>query len=330
MEKRKINTLILSAGRRVELTKLFKKALEKLNLDGNIITADINNTAPALQFSDKYYLISRIDSENYVDDIINICLKEDIDLIIPTIDTELLKLAENKKRIETLTKAKINISSLEVIKICRDKLKTQEFFQENGFGVPKLISEKDILENNLVFPLFIKPFNGSSSINTFKVKNKEELMFFKSYISQPVIQEFIEGKEYTVDVFLDFESNPITIVPRQRLATRSGEISKGLIIKNRKIIEDIKKLINVLKPVGHITIQCMDTKEGIKYIEINPRFGGGAPMSISAGADSCVNLYKIILGEKLSYTEEYKENLLCVRYDETLYIDKERDVIFNV
>lgn len=330
MEKRKINTLILSAGRRVELTKLFKKALEKLNLNGNIITADINNTAPALQFSDKYYLISRIDSENYIDDIIKICLKEDINLIIPTIDTELLKLAENKEKIETLTKAKINISSLGVIKICRDKLKTQEFFQKNGFGVPKLISEKDILENNLKFPLFIKPFNGSSSINTFKIKNKEELMFFKSYISQPIIQEFIEGKEYTVDVFLDFESNPITIVPRQRLATRSGEISKGLIIKNRKIIEDTKRLIKVLKPVGHITVQCMDTKDGIKYIEINPRFGGGAPMSISAGADSCVNLYKIILGEKLSYTEEYKENLLCVRFDETLYIDKEKDVIFNV
>ena len=330
MEKRKINTLILSAGRRVELTKLFKKALEKLNLDGNIITADINNTAPALQFSDKYYLISRIDSENYIDDIINICLKEDINLIIPTIDTELLKLAENKEKIETLTKAKINISSLGVIKICRDKLKTQEFFQKNGFGVPKLISEKDILENNLKFPLFIKPFNGSSSINTFKIKNKEELMFFKNYISQPVIQEFIEGEEYTVDVFLDFESNPITIVPRQRLATRSGEISKGLIIKNRKIIKDIKRLIKVLKPVGHITVQCMDTKNGIKYIEINPRFGGGAPMSISAGADSCVNLYKLILGEKLTYTEEYRENLLCVRYDETLYIDKEKDVIFNV
>lgn len=330
MEKRKINTLILSAGRRVELTKLFKKALEKLNLDGNIITADINNTAPALQFSDKYYLISRIDSENYIDDIINICLKEDINLIIPTIDTELLKLAENKEKIETLTKAKINISSLGVIKICRDKLKTQEFFQKNGFGVPKLISEKDILENNLKFPLFIKPFNGSSSINTFKIKNKEELMFFKNYISQPVIQEFIEGEEYTVDVFLDFESNPITIVPRQRLATRSGEISKGLIIKNRKIIKDIKRLIKVLKPVGHITVQCMDTKDGIKYIEINPRFGGGAPMSISAGADSCVNLYKLILGEKLTYTEEYRENLLCVRYDETLYIDKEKDVIFNV
>ncbi|MFR9018580.1 MAG: ATP-grasp domain-containing protein [Fusobacterium sp.] len=330
MEKRKINTLILSAGRRVELTKLFKKALEKLNLDGKIITADINNTAPALQFSDRYYLISRIDSENYIDDVVNICLKEDIDLVIPTIDTELLKLAENKEKIETLTKAKINISSLEVINICRDKLKTQEFFQKNGFGVPKLITEKDILENKLQFPLFIKPFNGSSSINTFKIKNKEELMFFKNYVSQPVIQEFIEGKEYTVDVFLDFESNPITIVPRQRLTTRSGEISKGLIIKNRKIIDDIKKLINVLKPVGHITIQCMDTREGIKYIEINPRFGGGAPMSISAGADSCVNLYKIILGEKLTYTEEYKENLLCVRYDETLYIDKEKDVIFNV
>lgn len=330
MERKKINTLILSAGRRVELVKLFKKALKKIDIEGKIVAVDINNTAPALQFADEYYLISRIDSENYIEDIISICLKEDIDLIIPTIDTELLKLAKNREKIEKLTKAKINLSSLEVIEICRDKLKTQEFFEKNNFGVPKLVLEKDILEEKFKFPLFIKPFNGSSSINTFKITNKSELIFFKNYISQPIIQEFIVGEEYTIDVFLDFESNPITIVPRRRLATRSGEISKGLIVKNKRVIEDIKRLVKILKPIGHITIQCMDTKEGIKYIEINPRFGGGAPMSISAGADSCVNLYKIILGEKLTYTEEYKENLLCVRYDETLYIDKEKDVIFNV
>lgn len=330
MERKKINTLILSAGRRVELTKLFKEALHELNIQGKIIAVDIADTAPALRFADKYYIISKIESKDYIKNIIDICLKENIDLIVPTIDTELLKLAENKEKIENLTKAKINISSLEVIQICRDKLKSQEFFEKNNFGVPKLITEKAIKENNIKFPLFIKPFNGSSSINTFKVKNKEELIFFKNYVSQPIIQEFIEGEEYTVDVFLDFESNPITIVPRQRLATRSGEISKGLIVKNRKIIEDVKKVVHVLKLVGHITIQCMDTKDGIKYLEINPRFGGGAPMSISAGANSCVNLYKLILGERLIYTEDYKDNLLCVRYDETLYIDNNKREVLNV
>lgn len=316
-----INILILSVGRRVELVKLFQKALKDLNIKGSVIGADISKTAPALQFVDKSYLIEKIDSGNYIKNIIEICEKENINLIIPTIDTELLKLSENKKIIEEKTKAKINISDIDVIKICRDKKTTQMFFEENNFLVPKEIKKEDIKDKNYKFPLFIKPLNGSSSVNTFKINNEKELEFFIDYVPQPIIQEMIVGDEYTVDVFCDFNSKPITIVPRKRLAVRSGEISKGIILKDREIIEEIKKIIDVLKPKGHITVQCIKTKKGIEFIEINPRFGGGAPMSIVAGADSCKNLISLCLGKKLKYNEDYKDKLLCLRYDETVFIE---------
>jgi carbamoyl-phosphate synthase large subunit len=133
-----------------------------------------------------------------------------------------------------------------------------------------------------------------------------------------MIQEYIMGEEYTVDVFLDFNSNIISIVPRLRMQVRGGEISKGKIVKNRLIIDEVIKLMNVLKPIGHITVQLMDTKEGIKFIEINPRFGGGAPMSIQSGANSCINLFKLLMNEKLAYNEDYEENLIFLRYDKSI------------
>ena len=108
--------------------------------------------------------------------------------------------------------------------------------------------------------------------------------------------------------FLDFNSNPITIVPRLRLATRSGEISKGLIVKHRIIIDTIKNMMDKFKFIGHITVQLKIDKD-IKFIEINPRFGGGAPMSIAAGADSCENLYRLLMGEQLSYNEVYEDDV---------------------
>lgn len=190
------------------------------------------------------------------------------------------------------------------------------------FGIPRKI---DINDKNIKFPVFIKPIDGSSSINTFKVNNMEELRFFNSYIDKPIIQEFIEGEEYTVDTFLDFESNVITIVPRKRIATRSGEISKGKIVKDREIINDVKRLLDVLKPIGQITIQCMKTAEGIKYIEMNPRFGGGAPMSIKAGANSCENLYRILQNEKLLYNENYKENITFLRFDSAIMLNEKME-----
>lgn len=322
-----INILILSAGRRVELVNCFKKSKERLNINGNIVTCDFSETAPATFFADKNYKICRIDDENYVNEIIEICNKEKIDAIIPTIDTELYKLSVNKSYIEKETKAKVIVSDIDVVSICRDKYKTYDFFVDNKFKAPKIIYKKDIENKNYEFPLFIKPLNGSSSINTFKINNEKELKFFVEYVPQPIIQEFVEGQEFTIDAFVDFEGNPITIVPRKRLAVRSGEILKGIIEKDREIIETIKEMIKVLKPIGHITIQCIKTNEGLYFIEINPRFGGGAPMSIKAGADSTENIYRLLLNEKISYNEDYKDQILSSRYDWAVFISKNGELI---
>ena len=316
------NILILSAGRRVELIERFKSAQKKLNINGQIVAVDISKTAPAIYFADKYYIIPRISEDSYIPHLIDVCNKENISLIVPTIDTELLKLASNRDIIEERTNAKLLLSDMRVISICRDKNNTQSFFEENGLGVPKLLTESDIETENYSFPLFLKPKDGSSSINTFKIQKKKELDFFLDYVKEPMVQEFMEGTEYSVDVFCDFEHNPITIVPRIRLATRSGEIAKGRIVKDREIINDVKRMIEVLKPIGHITVQCMKTVKGIEYIEINPRFGGGAPMSIDAGADSCENLYRLLNGEILKYNEDYIDNTTFVRFDNSIMLDE--------
>lgn len=322
-----LNVLILSAGRRVELIQCFQNAAKRLNIKSNIVAGDCSNTAPALYFANQARILPRINDPNYIRSIINICNEENIALIVPTIDTDLLLLAENKDFIEEQTKAKLLISDIEVVSICRDKIKTQRFLEENGFGVPKMYTDEELEKGDVHFPLFIKPKSGSSSINTFKVNNLNELKTYRSIISEPIIQDFIEGEEYTVDVFLDFVSNVITIVPRLRIATRSGEISKGKIIKDREIIRDVTRLMKVLKPIGHITVQLMKTKYGIKYIEINPRFGGGAPMSIQSGADSCENLYKLLMGEKLEYNENYRDNLIFLRFDKSICLDENMHLI---
>ena len=312
-----MNLLFLSVGTRVELLNLFRKTAKELNLTVKITATDISELAPAVYFADNHYFIPRIGEEGYIDSIIDICLKEDIQLIIPTIDTELTILAENREKIESKTNTKVLISSPEVIEICRDKNKTATFLQENGFGTPHVYKEGETVN----FPAFIKPYNGSASINIFKINNEKELLFFKEYIQEPIIQEFISGDEYTVDCFLDFDSNIISIVPRLRIRTRAGEISKGKICKDIDIIENVKRLLTVLKPIGQITIQCIKTEKGIQYIEINPRFGGGAPMSMMAGANSSAYLYRIFQGEKLSYDESYQDNLTFLRFDNSIILD---------
>ncbi|WP_313167448.1 ATP-grasp domain-containing protein [Streptococcus parasuis] len=321
------NILILSAGRRVELVQSFQKAAKRLNIESNVVAGDCSETAPAIYFADKKAILPRINEPNYIDEIINVCKKENINLVIPTIDTDLLLLSEARERVEAESEARVLVSSPELVSICRDKINTQKFLESNGFKIPKMYSEKELKSSDLQFPLFIKPKSGSSSINTFKVNNIEELTTYKAIIKEPIVQDFMEGREFTVDVFLDFDGNLITVVPRLRMATRSGEISKGKIIKDREIIDDIKRLVKALKPIGHITVQLMKTNKGIEYIEINPRFGGGAPMSIQSGADSCENLYRLLMGDKLEYNENYRDNIMFFRFDNSICVDENMEIV---
>lgn len=316
---KKINVLFSSIGRRVELVQYFKRASEKLNIESKLIGIDNNKTAPGLRFVDNYYLVPKVNDPNFIKEVIEICKKENISMIIPTIDTELILYSENKEKIFRESGAKVIVSDLNSIKIMRDKIRTEVFLKEKGFKVPKTLSKEDIKNKNYSFPLFIKPLNGSSSFNNFKIKNEKELEFFKDYVPNPLIQEFIDGVEYCVDVFNDLDSNIITAVPKNRLAFREGEITKGRIEKDKEIIEVSKKLMQVLPSIGEINFDCMKKENKIYILEINGRFAGGCPMSFEAGADSPINLYRIFLGEKLKYNENYKDNMLALRFDTAIF-----------
>lgn len=316
----KINVLISSAGRRVELVNAFKEAKRDLNIEGNIIGVDIDELAPALRFVDKSYKVPRINDDNFIPTIIHICKMEKIKLIIPTLDTELLKYSQNKEKIEKESGAKVMVSDENVILIIRNKIKTYEFLKEHNFKVPKLITEKEIYNEDYKFPLFIKPLDGSSSINNFKVNNKKELEFFREYVKNPIIQEFADGQEYCVDVFCDFYGKLITVVPKLRLAHRGGEITKAKVVKDREIIDLAKRLVEVLKPTGEINFDCIKNKEGINIIEINGRFAGGSPISFKAGADSPKKLYKILLNEDVDYNENFEDQFIALRFDDAVFI----------
>ena len=322
-----INILILSAGRRVELVQSFQKAAKKLKVRSQIVAADCSDTAPALYIADKACMLPPIHEPNYVESIIDACIKEKIALIVPTIDTDLVLLAENRKVIEESSGAKVLISNSDVIKICRDKINTQHYLENHHFNIPKMYSSEEITTGDYRFPLFIKPKSGSSSINTFKVNNLNELKNALSIVNEPVIQDYMEGEEFTIDVFLDFDSRVITIAPRLRLATRSGEISKGKIIKDREVMDEVQRLMEALKPIGHITVQVMKTSKGVEFIEINPRFGGGAPMSIQSGADSCENLFRILMGEQLTYNENYRDDITFIRFDNSICLDENGEIV---
>lgn len=312
--------LFTSVGRRVELMQAFRNAASKRSIQLEIYGADISDTAPALQFCDKTVIVPRITNEKYIPTLLRICREESIDALIPTIDTDLLLLANNRLTFESYG-TKVFISDPEKVAICRDKRYTADYFIRLGLKSPQPVD--DVKDYNDGFPAFIKPKDGSSSVNAYKVNNVQELISYSRQVPDYIIQPFIDGVEYTVDAFCDYDGNPILITPRIRLAVRAGEVLKTEISQDDVIIEEMKKVIADFKPRGQITVQLMrDKKTGEDYyIEINPRFGGGAPLSIKAGADSAEMILRILNGEKLEFFPKVAENgAVYSRFDQSVRV----------
>lgn len=319
--RKKVNILFTCVGRRVELLQAFIEAGQKLNIDLKIYGTDYSLTAPALQFCDERIQICRISDKDYIPNLLNICKSKEIDLVIPTIDTDLLILAQEKEKFLHIN-TKVLVSSVDKIKICRDKRDTAKFFIDCGLLTP--VPVDDITNYLSGFPCFIKPLNGSSSINAYKVFNNEDLLRYVTMVDDYIIQPYIGGIEYTVDILCDFEGNPISITPRKRLEVRNGEVVKTQICNDQKIIEESKAIINKFKPCGPITVQLIRerTTDNDYYIEINPRFGGGAPLSMKAGANSAEALLRILINDDIDLEKLIaKEKLIFCRYDQSVCIN---------
>lgn len=315
--------LFTSIGRRVELLQAFKNGSEKLATPLTIIGTDISDSAPALFFCDKQRIVCHINNPDYIPSLLLICEQEKVDCLIPTIDTDLLLLAENKSKFEAIG-TKVLISSVDKVRLCRDKRLTSDYFISLGLNAPKAYSSVEEFENcNGMFPAFIKPLDGSSSIDAYKVNDIATLKTYADKIKEYVIQSFISGIEYTIDIFCDYEGNPVFITPRERLAVRSGEVLKTKITQDDQMISEMNTLINDFKPCGQITVQLIREEVTGKdyYIEINPRFGGGAPLSIKAGADSAEAVIKMLDGKRLSYKSHAAlDGAIYSRFDQSICV----------
>ena len=161
---KKNNILILSAGRRVELVQDFQTEAARFSDGIGVFATDLNpHMSSACHVADRTFSVPRIDAAEYIDSIFELAQQHDIGLIVPTIDTELLKLAEARDRFEA-EGIHIVISDAKLITLCRDKRLTSGLFAQYSIRSPE-IYERD----RLVFPCFTKPYDGSRAIGAKKI-----------------------------------------------------------------------------------------------------------------------------------------------------------------
>ena len=316
-----MNVLISSAGRRVSLVRFFKTELSLIFPAGKVIASDANpQFSAACQVADDCFAVPRVTANGYIEMLLQQCLERGIRLVVPTIDTELLLLARHREEFARHG-IEVVISDPETVAIFRDKRKTHQFFEQHGIGTAR---EYD--KQNFRFPMYIKPFDGSRSVDNFVVHDESELTDYQLNNPKLMFLEYLDHKqhiEFTIDLYYDKDGNLKCFIPRRRIEVRDGEVNKA-VTQRPDFVDDLwKKMARIKGFRGCITFQVFvhQTTGKLYGIEINPRFGGGYPLSYLAGG----NFPKWLIEEYLQHkpigeSHDWQQNLMMLRYDDEVLV----------
>jgi len=317
-----LKVLFTCIGRRVSLLKAFQRAARQLHLNVKFLGADCQTASPALQLCDHKFWVHPTTHRRYLSDIRDIVKSQEVDLLVPTVDLDLKALARQRQSL-TEVGCHVLVSSARVIQICQDKRQTHKFLQKYEIDTPQTVSIQDQLKcETLPYPCYVKPWDGYASRFNTLAHDRQDLEYLSRKVPHAICQAFVTGHEFTCDVYVDMSQNVRCVVPRQRLEVRSGEVSKARVSMAKDVMQVAAQVVQCLKAgPGVITVQLIKTPESrLKVIEINPRFGGGVPLSIRAGANFPKWILQEIMGQDpVIETVSVKDDLVMLRYDHEVW-----------
>lgn len=276
------NILITSASKKVPLIESVRKAVQKLGWDSKIIGADVNKNSIAASFTDDFWDMPLL-SDLSIERLLDYCKENTIKYIIPTRDGELLWFAKNKERLANAG-ITIMVSDEKGIAASLDKLTFATELESLGLPViPTSLSIDQITANSYV----VKERFGAGSQNIGLKLNQEDAQSHARKLIEPIYQPFIEGKEISVDLYVDKKGKAKGVICRTRDLVVNGESQITITIKDHQLEELAKVLVEKLGLYGHVVLQVIkDAKENYHIIECNARFGGASTLSVNAGLDS--------------------------------------------
>jgi len=319
-----MNVCLSSAGRRIALMESFRRALRDLGLSGRVCAVDTSWTAPALHRADAAWQVPSCRSPAFIPAMLELCQREQIGLIVPTIDTELAAYAAHREAFRKVGTT-VAISGPAAIRLTEDKVATHTWLVSRGFPTVRQALAAEVLARpeEWAFPLIVKPRMGSAAKGVELVHSVEVLRVARQIYPDLIAQEVAPGQEYTTNLFVDGSGRCRCAVPHLRLEVRGGEVSKARTAKHPGLMQLTKAVVEALpEAYGVFNLQAFLSEEGqIRVIEINARFGGGYPLAYAAGADFPRWLLQDLLGlpNDASF-DAWQDGLSMLRYDEAVFV----------
>jgi carbamoyl-phosphate synthase large subunit len=317
-----LNVLITAGSRRVPLVRAFQRAVAQ-HRGGNVIVTDVNPLSPAVHAANRAYRVPLASDPGYLDAILEIALGEGVSLVVPTIDDELVLFGRAVARFRQHG-IRVAVSPPQTSELCEDKYATCRYLADRGIPAAASWLPAEV-PADVAFPLFIKPRRGRGSVGAYPVRNRRDLDFFADYVPDAVVQSYLEGPEFTIDMLCDFSGQPLSIVPRRRDVIRAGVSDRGRTVNDPALIQVASTCAATLQFAGAVNIQCRLVAGTPVIFEINPRFSGGIPLTIQAGADLPRMLVDLVAGRRVPQSlGRFRDNLWMASYETSIFVDGTR------
>jgi carbamoyl-phosphate synthase large subunit len=316
MGKNSPNVLIPGAGGAAGIGAI--KSLKLAHYSGKVIATDLNPLSAGLYLADRGYVVPAADDTNFLSSVVEIIHNDDVEVILPTSGFDILPYSQNKEMLRDLGVIPV-ISDYDVIESCTDKLKFYNSLRTH-FELPFTSSDISEMDD---FPCIIKPIHGKGSRNVFLCSDLHELTRISSKYDGMLVQEYLPGTEYTVDVMSDLDGRALFAIPRERIEVKSGICSKGRIVNDKQLIQISMDLTNHLGLIGPSCVQMKLDSHGLpKILEVNPRMGGATIMATYAGANFPKIIIDLVKGEDIVLPTI--REISVVRYYEEIVLDDDR------
>lgn len=307
----KIKLLITSVANKVPLIECIKATT---TYDLQIIGADSNESNIAKFFCDSFWKMPLLKDLD-IDILINFCQENKINYILPTREADLEYFALNLKKLK-LFGIHVLTSNYTALKKTNDKYLFYKALTDANINVIPTYRSIDCHYDSYV----VKDRYGTGSKQIFINVTKEQATEAVQLLEFPIVQPYIKGQEYSIDVYISKDRKMIQSVVRKRNLVIDGESQITEIIDYLKLNKLIQKASLVLKLEGHVMFQAIEDEFGeLWIIECNARIGGASTLCIYAGLDTFNWWIKESFGEKIELPVDIKK-LKQIRYKKDLII----------
>jgi carbamoyl-phosphate synthase large subunit len=291
--------------------------------DHEVVGVDMDPTAAGLHLADAGHTVPPASDDEWAETLCSLVTAHDVDAVVPTVDEELAVLASLSQALPADTP--VVAPRPGVVDTALDKYRTYTRLEDTGHNVPRtwLATDRDAVDRS-AFPLLVKPRRGRGSRGIQRVDDQSELLEHldaSDYDPEELLlQEFIDGAEFTTSVVATQSGRLLGIVPKEALE-KDGSTVTGVTRRSPAVRAECKALAETLDPRGPINVQQMVAEDGTPYtIEINPRFSSTSCLTAAAGVDEFDLLVRDALGESVDAPDAFDDGLYIRRYRSHVFV----------